>query len=129
MGFVQAVFWLADDLEDQQPITDLPVAQRLLVQPLEDRLSLAVFRLDQYKPITEAEYEKLAQNPQQQGALGFSMLGDEPADPLDYKVLVKRTGYISEFKSSEDEETQDQTDTQKADSQPETEKSADAETN
>ncbi|MCC6680907.1 MAG: hypothetical protein IT445_08395 [Phycisphaeraceae bacterium] len=120
MGFVQAVFKLADELEDQQPIADLSVAQRLLVHPLEDRLSLAVFRLDEYKPITAAEYEQLAQNPQRQGELGFAMLGDEPTDPLDYKVLVKRTGYVSEFGSGEDQDEQKQAEPQQ---------SANAETN
>ena len=101
---MRAVFGLAGTLEDQQPIADLPLAKRIVAQPLEDRLSLAVFQLDDYKPISEAQYQKLAQNPQQQVAVGFSMLGDQFADPLDYKVLVKRTGYVSQFPSHDEDE-------------------------
>lgn len=103
--FIRAVYETADKLTlMNKTLSELPVTDRLVVVPLEERAALALFRLDDARPISQSDYNRLAANPQWRGTVGFATLSEELPNPLSYDALAKVTDYDSTFRDRDEDE-------------------------
>ena len=65
---------------------------------MDSRLSLAVFRVDGFRPMTEGDYESISSDPRLGAAVSQSLVsedGDEPSDPLSLEAISKRVRFVS----------------------------------
>lgn len=97
-GFIRAVYARADELLAQdKPLNELPEAERIVAATVESRAALAIVQLNDYKPISESDYHRLAASPQLQGMVGFALVSEELPDPLSYDTLAKVTHYVPAY--------------------------------
>ena len=95
--FVDAVFSQAEKaarLAAGKPITTVPVADRTLAVPLDTQLTLYLVTLNDYKPMTQQEYDDaLAGAPQILAWIHDQLPASNPTDKEFLAMLKKRTGY------------------------------------
>lgn len=92
---VETIVDYAMALPRDVPIADLPEEQRILVIPIEDRLSLLVLRLNDQTPLTEETFRSYMQF----GIVQNRLAADELADidlakgPFSYEALAARHNF------------------------------------
>jgi hypothetical protein len=94
-GLLAAMFQLGQMLYDRGELAAVPDAERIDATPLENRLSLAVFRLDAFTPMSRAEYESAIGDPSIGPALTLTMLDTEGVDdPLSNAAIHRRLNFV-----------------------------------
>lgn len=104
-AFLKAMFEKAESLPDTTPVSELPEADRVGDVKLDDRLALALFRVDDLQPMSRSDYEQASQNPAIGVELSQMLLGENQAgNALSLDSLKKRVGYTGEDSSGEEQE-------------------------
>ena len=93
--FTEAAFELADELDKPGSLADLPVEKRIGSAALDRELSLAVFELTDFAPVSRRRF--LAQLAQPEGvALANLMIESQLPDPMALDTTLKRADFVYE---------------------------------
>jgi|GEM_PF-6490841 len=110
-AFVADVFNLAERVVSKNPgaaVEGISPDKRSDVFPVESSMSLAVVRIDAYRPIKLSDYQRFANMPYVQSWIQQAMLTSnndgESIDPFSQEALEQRLGFISEGGSDEEED-------------------------
>jgi len=102
--FVDHVFETAEKAIKDGSLEGVPAEDRIGAVALPERLSLVVYRIDLFKPITKAELEVIVGRPQIGEFAGrtFFRPTEEMANPLSVEALSKRVGFVSSSEGKTD---------------------------
>ncbi len=103
-GFVDHVFETAEKAIKDGSLEGVAAADRIGAAALPERLSLVVYRIDLFKPITRNELEMIVARPQIGEFAGrtFFRPTEESANPLSVEALSKRVGFVASDEGKSD---------------------------
>lgn len=105
-AFIDAYFKTAVSSQRQGDLSALPSEDVTGVVGLDQQLALAVYRVDDYQPITHAQFKQQSTNPYNKVYIDKVLIGMNPMsidNPLSYEALVKRLNYKEASRSADEE--------------------------
>lgn len=81
----------------------LPLGQRLGAVPVEEKLGLAIYRIDAYRPVPRALFEQVRREPNAAAGVTAALPTLEAADPLDAKEVERRLGFVPDRPRKDEE--------------------------
>ena len=93
-ALVERMFDIAERISDRgrTPLAQAPTEQRSGAVAVDPRLSVAVFRVDEYSPVTRDAYQRQASNAQVASWLSGMMLSGSD-DAMSFDAVAKRVGF------------------------------------
>ncbi len=101
---VDAVFARAEKAQKDGSIAPALMAERCGAVAVDRRLSLVVFRIEEYKPITQKDYEQFARSADPSRWLSNDLELDGKQQPLSVESLKSRLGFVEEGDGSKDKD-------------------------
>ncbi|MFW6060175.1 MAG: hypothetical protein ACODAQ_08330 [Phycisphaeraceae bacterium] len=92
---VDALFETAQRVTDRgrESVDAAPGAERIGAVAVDPALSLVVYRLDDYQPLTRSQLEQLAESPQIEGGINSLLLGEAGGAALSKEAVARRVGF------------------------------------
>ena len=112
-NFIDAIFNVVDKSDDPTNIKDIPEDQRMGVVEIDEKLALAVFLIETYKPITYKQYKDQVESAWTPIILNMvlSQNMEETDNPLYWKAIADRVGFKPARDETEEQTDEDQTPT------------------
>lgn len=105
-AFVESFFNTANNARSKGSVTDAADSDVTGIAGIDEKLALAVYRVDSYKPLTRQKYNEASSNPLLPVMIDGTILSQARAEnPLSLKSLTARLNYVDLF---DDEPTDDE---------------------
>lgn len=94
-GFVDALFETAQRVSDRgrEDVDAAPEAERTGAVAIDPRMSLAIYRVDAYRPLSRSQFEQMAERAPIDQQLTRLLLGDSGAEALSKAAVAQRVGF------------------------------------
>lgn len=84
------IFHLARTFDPRNPLDTLPIGDRIVVTPIENRLGLAVVEIVSHRPMSQERWQRLAGDPSLLGTFTREELDAQIASPFEFAHMCRK---------------------------------------